>query len=206
LLVLRDQSYKRFKHSFSPIRAKTAELEPIEKLELLYNKELFLSLIVAKGNTFSFSSFHELYKCAVLAKARSLFFVLPFEERFPYIYGICTKIVHKYKHFKHSFGSIRAILAELEAFLNFNFSTFYEPYKCDKCDKCGVSRGLGCGLGCGHGCGISEVPHANSFKSLKSLKSFKSVKYGIHLTCHIYKQFEHCFGLIRAVLAELEAF
>ena len=33
---LRDQSHKRFKHSFSSIRAKMAELEPIENLELLY--------------------------------------------------------------------------------------------------------------------------------------------------------------------------
>jgi hypothetical protein len=43
----------------------------------------------------------------------------------------------------------------------------------------------------------SEVPHANA-NALETphAKSFKSVKYSIHLTCHIYKHFEHSFGSI----------
>jgi hypothetical protein len=58
-----------------------------------------------KGNTFSFSSFYELYKCAI-------------EHVFGYnsYNGICNKYIICNKCFRHIFGSIRAILAELEAF------------------------------------------------------------------------------------------
>jgi hypothetical protein len=130
---------KCFKPSFGSIRAILAEIEAVKILA----KAKFL----AKANvTFSFTSFYELYKCAV----EHVYSQGYKGYKLPPIYNsnsncICNKRVHINKCFKHSFSSIRAILAELEVFqiyeakaknkdrelvVAFSFSSFCELYKC----------------------------------------------------------------------------
>jgi hypothetical protein len=85
---------------------------------------------------------------------------------------------------KHNFNSIGAILAELEAFLNLTRNNEAKAKAKAKAAKCGAN----------------------------SLFFDKSGNHPIICICicnktvHIYKYFEHSFGPIRAILAELEAF
>jgi hypothetical protein len=62
---------------------------------------------------------------------------------------ICIKTVHIYKHFEHGVGSIRAILAELEAFQKLVFKAAINGTNSLFFVEVDALAGCGCGLGCG---------------------------------------------------------
>jgi hypothetical protein len=128
--------HERFKTSFSSIRAKMAELEPIENLELLYT-----------------SNYHEDKEkdkeLAANYDAGLFEQILQFcsKDGSTILYNLLILRGQLHERFEHSLDPIRAILAELEAFqilaeleafqiltlyneVNVTFSSFCELYKC----------------------------------------------------------------------------